>query len=152
MKKAFARAEFDRLKTKYLPNNKEITFRFNRSKSRAGICYEGPLEIQLSEYFVNSPAVDNAKITDTLLHEFAHAIVGVDNMHNDMWKGVARQIGCKSDRCAGPFLMKRDYNYKMTCSGGCDIRKLKLSNKYLARPHVCKPHKKLLKITRMKDK
>ena len=145
---AFAEEEFERLKKKHC-QDLDIIFSFNDSKTKAGICYEGPSEIQLSNFFVKSPVATDEKVRNVLLHELAHAIVGVDEMHNDKWKTIARKIGCTADVCAGAFLMKNDYKYLITCPGGCHARKLTLTKKYLSRPHVCKKHHKLLKITKI---
>lgn len=141
----FAIKEFKRLKKEHCPEL-DVTFSFNNSRTKAGICYEGPLEIQLSNYFIKSPVATEQKIRDILLHELAHAIVGLDEMHNEKWKAVAREIGCTADRCSGPFLLKSDYKYLITCPMGCHTRKLKLSKKYMSRPHICSKHRKLLKI------
>ena len=145
---AFAEKEFNRLRKKHCPG-REIIFSFNDSKTKAGICYTDPDEIQLSNYFVKSPAATNDKVVDVILHELAHAIAGVDEMHNDKWKKIARKIGCTADICSGAFLTKGDYKYLITCSEGCHTRKLTLTKKYLSRPHVCKKHHKLLKVEKI---
>jgi predicted SprT family Zn-dependent metalloprotease len=145
-RKQFATTRFFKL---CIEHNIKAKFKFNKNKSRAGICFNNPTEIQLSEYFVNSPGVSEEKISDVILHELAHAIAGVEHMHDDIWVGVAESIGCTSDVCAGPFLLKRDYNYSLTCASGCDIRKLRLSKKYLARPHICSEHKKIITIRKL---
>jgi predicted SprT family Zn-dependent metalloprotease len=145
---AFAEKEFYKLKRKYCPNV-ELIFSFNNSKTKAGICYSNPTEIQLSNYFIKSPVATNAKVRDVILHELAHVMVGVGEMHNDKWKAVARKIGCTANVCSGAFLMKSDYKYLITCSGGCHTRKISLTQKYLSRPHVCRKHHKLLKIKKI---
>lgn len=147
-RQAFAQQEFNRLKNKHCPNL-EIIFSFNNSKTKAGICYDNPLEIQLSNFFLKSPVATDEKVRDILLHELAHAIVGVDEQHGPKWKTVARKIGCKAERCAGAFLLKNDYKYLVTCSNGCHKRKLSLTKKYMSRPHVCKKHHKLLSIVKL---
>ena len=40
-----------------------------------------------------------AEIADTLLHEIAHAIVGVRHQHDAVWRAKAREIGCTAERC-----------------------------------------------------
>ena len=145
---AFAEKEFNSLKKKHCPD-KDIIFSFNDSKTKAGICYNNPDEIQLSNFFIKSPAATNDKVRDVLLHELAHAIAGVEEMHNDKWKAIARKIGCTADVCSGAFLIKSDYKYLITCPEGCHMRKLTLTKKYLSRPHVCKKHHKLLKIKKL---
>lgn len=139
----YAEVQFRALHEKYA-NDVPIIFNTNKSKSRAAVCLTNPLEIQISEYFLETAT--KGKVVDVLLHELAHAIAGVDHMHDDVWKQVAVSIGCTADRCSGPFLMKKHYKHVLTCGDGCEIRKLRLTKKYLSRPHVCGPHKKLLRL------
>lgn len=39
------------------------------------------------------------QVTDTLRHEAAHAIAGLEAQHGPVWKAVARSIGCSATRC-----------------------------------------------------
>ncbi len=72
-------------------------FDFDRAKKRFGQCRYHDKTITLSKYHVyNEP---NSEITDTLLHEIAHALVPPHNGHNALWKQVARSIGCTARRC-----------------------------------------------------
>lgn len=148
-KQKLALEEFNKLKNKYCPTL-DIIFSFNNSKTKTGVCYDNPTEIQLSKYFLKSPIATPAKIRDVILHELAHAIVGVHHQHNDIWKNVALEIGCSGQVCSEPFLLKSDYKYIITCPNGCHTRKLSLTKKYLSRPHVCRKHNKLLKIRPIK--
>jgi predicted SprT family Zn-dependent metalloprotease len=36
---------------------------------------------------------------NTVLHEAAHIIAGLENGHNRVWKLIARSIGCTGERC-----------------------------------------------------
>ena len=48
--------------------------------------------------FPGSDLLERAEITDTLLHEIAHAIVGVRHQHDAVWRTKAREIGCTAER------------------------------------------------------
>ena len=122
----------------------DILFTINDCKKNAAICYDNPLEIQVSRYFIDSSVTTVEKIEDVILHELAHAIVGPGNGHNDTWKACAREIGCTSDVCAGPFLKKKDYNYVLTCPDGCDIRKLRVK-----KLNICSKHRKVLHVVKI---
>lgn len=83
-------------------------FRFNDRSRAVGLCREfyEPREvngrvavgtIELQRLFALTATVED--ITDTILHEIAHAIAGVENGHNDKWKAVAARIGCSPNAC-----------------------------------------------------
>ena len=72
-------------------------FGFALSPSRAGACNERDRRIELSVSY--SLQATRSEIRDTLLHEIAHAIVGVRHRHDPVWKAKAREIGSSGDRC-----------------------------------------------------
>jgi hypothetical protein len=70
--------------------------------------------------------VDIHDVSDTLLHEFAHAIAGVHNAHNEIWRFVANAIGSSGDvysKCFAP------YKYKVVCPAGCQYFRHQLVRK-----------------------
>lgn len=72
-------------------------FEISTHKTFVGMCYHDRRVIAYSACFLsNSPE----EITDTLLHEIAHALVGPGQGHNETWKHMARFIGAKGNRCA----------------------------------------------------
>ena len=73
------------------------TFGFDLATTRAGICRYGERRINLSVSYCLAAGRD--EITDTILHEIAHAIVGPQHNHDAVWKATAREIGCTGDRC-----------------------------------------------------
>ena len=76
----------------------EWTFGFDLSTARAGVCREHSRRIDLSVcYCLRATRED---IEDTLLHEIAHAIVGVERRHDAVWQAKAREIGCTAERCS----------------------------------------------------
>ena len=72
-------------------------FGFDLSTARAGVCRYDVKRIDLSVSYCLRAT--RAEIEDTLLHEIAHAIAGHRHHHDDVWKAVARAIGCTAERC-----------------------------------------------------
>lgn len=83
---------------------------FDNAKTRAGICRAVPREIGLSR--VLTQLHSEADVTDTILHEIAHALVGPAHGHDEVWQAEALAIGCSAKRCvssnaprpAGPWV------------------------------------------------
>jgi predicted SprT family Zn-dependent metalloprotease len=63
-----------------------------------GQCYCAMKTIKLSIPYVLVNDIEN--ITDTILHEIAHALVGGKHGHNFVWKLKAKEIGCLPQRLA----------------------------------------------------
>jgi predicted SprT family Zn-dependent metalloprotease len=76
----------------------EWQFRFNRAKSFVGVCYNKHKRIELSRPFTELNSY--AEIKDTLLHEIAHALIGEEHGHDDVWREKAKEIGAKPERTA----------------------------------------------------
>ena len=92
-------------------------FQFDTAKRRFGCCNYTKKVISLSApmTLIN----DDAQVTDTILHEIAHALVGYSHGHDSVWKAKCREIGCKDERC----YTDQDTNiiagkYQAVC-GGC---------------------------------
>ena len=73
------------------------TFGFDLSTSRAAVCRYDARRIELSVSF--SLRASRPEIEDAVLHEIAHAIVGVQHNHDAVWIAKARQLGCTAQRC-----------------------------------------------------
>lgn len=67
-------------------------FEFDHAMRRGGRCDFDRQEISLSEQFASAASDD--EVTDTLLHEIAHALVGPRHGHDAIWKATAHDIGC----------------------------------------------------------
>jgi len=75
--------------------------------------------IRLSHHLVQLN--DEAEVRDTILHEIAHALAGLDNGHNAEWKAMCRRIGAKPQRLAGEHVVvppRRPAPYHIVC-GSC---------------------------------
>ncbi len=67
------------------------TFRFTEATRTVGATYYRSKTIALSRHHVLEHAA--YQVTDTILHEIAHALVGPRVGHGAKWKEVARRIG-----------------------------------------------------------
>ena len=81
----------------------EVDFGFFDSKKTLGRCRfrnEVPFLIELSRDFVRVNTIE--VMEETIRHEIAHAIAGRKAGHGPAWKRVAKQVGARPVRCAGP--------------------------------------------------
>ena len=69
-------------------------FGFDQAARRGGRCVFDRQEISVSEQFAYAASED--EVTDTILHEIAHAIVGPKHGHDAIWKATAKRIGCSA--------------------------------------------------------
>jgi predicted SprT family Zn-dependent metalloprotease len=72
------------------------TFEFNSRKTALGICRHRLNIIGISSYLLPSMSLD--VLTNTVLHEIAHALVGSGHGHDFVWRRKAREIGCSAER------------------------------------------------------
>jgi predicted SprT family Zn-dependent metalloprotease len=70
---------------------------FDNAKTRAGVCRYDRKEIGLSRPL--TALHDAEQVTDTVLHEIAHALAGPRHGHDRVWRATARRIGCTGERC-----------------------------------------------------
>jgi len=89
-------------------------FKLDRAKRRAGRCTHYKKVISLSYHHVILN--NDEEITDTILHEIAHALAGPGVHHGPKWKAIARQIGARPERCydADKVTMPKG-KYEATC-------------------------------------
>lgn len=73
------------------------TFKFDRAKTRFGLCNSYNKLITLSEPLTEIN--EESHVKETILHEIAHALVGTRNGHNRTWKNKAVEIGAKPLSC-----------------------------------------------------
>jgi predicted SprT family Zn-dependent metalloprotease len=92
----------NKLMDKHLGTNREWNFKFDSAKVRFGQCSWGGrgkwISLSKSLVLLNS----EIQITDTILHEIAHAMDveerGYSN-HDTNWTRIAKSIGCNGERC-----------------------------------------------------
>ena len=93
------------------------SFQFDSGTKRAGGCHYGNQVISLSLQYAQHAT--EYEITDTLLHEIAHALVGKAHSHDAVWQAKATEIGCSGRRCHDTqFTLPR---YIIRCENQCWI-------------------------------
>jgi predicted SprT family Zn-dependent metalloprotease len=92
-------------------------FAFNQNVHRAGVCRypadDIPGRIELSVHFIELN--DYEEVRDTILHEIAHALVGEDHGHDEVWKAKCREIGAKPERCFGEEVRMPKGRWRAKC-------------------------------------
>lgn len=88
--------------------------KLNKNKRQLGVCKESIKRIELSEHYVMMNPSD--KVIDTILHEIAHALVGVAHGHDAVWKEMCRRIGCNPLSCEKSASMP-DGDWRADCAG-----------------------------------
>lgn len=93
LSEAFAKAR--RLMDSY--NLKSWELSFDSSQRRFGVCRGHKREISLSYPLVSIN--DEREVTDTILHEIAHALVGTRHHHDAVWQAKASELGARPVAC-----------------------------------------------------
>ncbi len=76
----------------------EWALRFNGARRKLGECRPRRKLILLSRsHAVHASSV---QVTDTILHEIAHALAGPAAKHGPAWKAIARRLGAAPKSCA----------------------------------------------------
>lgn len=104
-------------------------FDFDNAKRRFGQCDFDRKRITLSKFTIEHVSSDD-DIIDTILHEIAHAIVGIGHGHDRVWKAKAREIGAIPNRCGSRKIKDRskiNYKWTGTCPNGHKVYRHKLS-------------------------
>lgn len=94
-------------------------FGFDRAKRRCGNCNFGKRKITLSRHYTELNS--RQEVTDTVLHEIAHAIAGFKAGHGPEWKRVAQRIGAKPQRCADASVEMPKAKWRLMCQEGHDF-------------------------------
>jgi predicted SprT family Zn-dependent metalloprotease len=89
---------------------------FDNAKSRAGVCRSDRKVIGLSRVLTSLYPED--QVTDTVLHEIAHALVGVRHGHDKVWRATAVRIGCSGKRCVPEEAPKVEGAWVGVCPAG----------------------------------
>jgi predicted SprT family Zn-dependent metalloprotease len=89
------------------------SFAFDRAVTRFGSCNERRRRITLSAKLTELN--DAAAVRDTILHEIAHALVGIRAGHGPKWRKTALAIGCNGQRCYGDEVRAPAAKFIGTC-------------------------------------
>src|SRR5947207_15011273 len=76
---------------------KEWRFVFDDAKRRFGCCNYHTRTISLSRHLTKLNTSDD--VTNTVLHEIAHALAGRAAGHGRTWQVQAEAVGCRTERC-----------------------------------------------------
>lgn len=95
------------------------TFKFDNAKRRYGSCSYVKKRITLSKDLTLIREDDH--VTNTILHEIAHALVGPGHGHDSVWRAKALQIGCNGNRCSNDA--KLPYRWIGVCPNGHTVGK-----------------------------
>ena len=76
----------------------EWALRFNGARKKLGECRPQEKLILISRVHALNGA--SGQLTDTILHEIAHALAGPDAGHGPAWKAIARRLGATPKSCA----------------------------------------------------
>ncbi len=89
-------------------------FELNKRKRHVGLCSYTDKTIYLSEHYVALSTPES--ITDTLLHEVAHALCSPGYGHGPVWRRKALEVGARPETCAtADAISTATYNYKLQC-------------------------------------
>jgi predicted SprT family Zn-dependent metalloprotease len=89
---------------------------FDNAKTRAGVCRSDRKEIGLSRHLMGLYSPE--QVTETVLHEIAHALAGPRHGHDRVWQTVARRIGCSGQRCMPADAPQVEGAWEGTCPAG----------------------------------
>lgn len=107
-------------------------FQMDNAKRRFGVCKHRSKVVSLSLPLTQLNSEE--QVTDTIIHEIAHALVGPKQGHGPVWKAKAIEIGCKPERCYGEDVLQPKGKYTADCPD-CGytfvrIKKVKRGRKY----------------------
>jgi predicted SprT family Zn-dependent metalloprotease len=121
-------------------------FRWDNARRRFGCCNYGQLHISLSKPLcsINLDKI-HGKVTDTILHEIAHALCievygRLDGRgHGSNWISIAKQIGCDGKRCYDANLVENPTSkYILICpTCGKESKRYKKPTKSYACGECC---------------
>jgi predicted SprT family Zn-dependent metalloprotease len=90
-----------------------------RQLGAACVHADGRKTLRLSRHLVRLN--DDAEVRDTILHEIAHAIAGVEHGHDAVWKSVCVRIGARPVRVAGEEVNVVEGRYVLVCGACCRV-------------------------------
>jgi predicted SprT family Zn-dependent metalloprotease len=89
---------------------------FDTAKRRAGVCRYAERVIGLSGPITKVHS--EVEVRDTILHEIAHALVGPQHRHDEVWRRTAQSIGCTGQRCVPSEAPRIQGAWIGVCSAG----------------------------------
>ena len=118
-------------------------FSFDRAKRRAGSCKFSKKEITIAKAYAEQQEV--MEIKNTILHEIAHALVGPQHGHSQIWRKKAKEIGCDASRCHHIVFSKP--KYVLTCYNRCfEVSRYRVNQSFMQSKICSKCNSNLLLI------
>ena len=93
------------------------TFKFDRAVRRFGLCNHTYKTIQLSAKLVELNSEEH--VTNTILHEIAHALVDANHGHDNVWKQKCIEVGCRPVRCYSSAVIQPKQQRRTLHQGVC---------------------------------
>jgi len=109
-------------------------FQMDNAKRRFGVCRYRTKTISISLPLTTLNSEE--QVTDTILHEIAHALVGPKNGHGHIWKAKAIEVGCKPERCYSDDVVRPKGNYIADCPS-CGYTHTRTKKPKKGRKHSC---------------
>ena len=103
---------------------------FDHAKTRAGHCHHDRREIALSAPLTRLHRAQDVR--ETVLHEIAHALVGPEHKHDDVWRVAAQRIGC-----SGSVTLVTSEQLQHDWVGACAVDHETQRHRRPQRPLVC---------------
>ena len=119
----------------------KLVVRPSRTKSIRALYDESKNTIFMSLYLLAGKGARVEDLENTVLHECAHAVIGVKGGHGKAWRTFFQKIGGTGERCGGA--MEVEFKWTLNCvekrTGACanQGRHIRASRKYLE-THRCK--------------
>jgi predicted SprT family Zn-dependent metalloprotease len=112
------------------------TLHFDRAKTRAGVCRGARREIGLSGPLTRLHPEE--EVRETLLHEIAHALVGVAHRHDEVWRRKVVQIGGSPRRCVEAEVPRPAGAWLGVCGAGHEVERHRRPERPVSCPR-CSP-------------
>ena len=116
----------EELMIKYL--NLDWSFKFTNCKKKFGWCHYQRKIIGISKPL--SLLNNYEDVINVILHEIAHAMVGIGNNHNKVWRNKALEIGCTGNRCYSNAVLLPPPKFILECMNCGKIIKMYRKRKY----------------------
>jgi SprT-like family. len=103
------------------------SFGFDHAKTRFGQCDHAKRRITVSRYL--AARAEDDEVHQVLLHEVAHAMVGVREGHGPVWKKRARELGYVGGRTHSSDAATDHARWRGVCPAGHEVIRFRRPSK-----------------------
>jgi predicted SprT family Zn-dependent metalloprotease len=114
-------------------------FGWNRQIHAFGVCHHERVTIYLSKILI--PKLTVAQTENIIKHEIAHALVGPDHGHDEVWRHQAIIIGCTGNTCED-YKAPVKHKWQAKCPIGNHSVGEPRYRRALKKKYVCARHQK----------